>query len=229
MATTITTREISLHAITHDAVDGLFVVDRNRKITVFTEGCERICGANAASAIGSDCPRSDVMDGSPEQSRRLSGLLCPAHKILDGEIQSFRRRMNVDPSDGQRVCVETTYSPIRDERGHVSGVVGVVRDVTGVVERENDVGGVPATCAASGDDAVSDTVVERNESDGAKSGPLDQVLTSIERREILGALQRARGQRTLAARLLGISRSRLYRRMEAIGVDLTTVSRSTSH
>ena len=50
-------------------------------------------------------------------------------------------------------------------------------------------------------------------------GPLDQILTTIEKREILAALKRANGQRTLAARMLGISRSRLYRRMEALGID----------
>ena len=53
----------------------------------------------------------------------------------------------------------------------------------------------------------------------AGSRPLDEVLATIERREILHALQRADGQRTMAARLLGISRSRLYRRMEALGID----------
>ncbi|UCE58788.1 MAG: hypothetical protein JSU63_15245 [Phycisphaerales bacterium] len=52
---------------------------------------------------------------------------------------------------------------------------------------------------------------------GARS--LDEILSTIERREILGALRRANGQRTQAARLLGISRSRLYRRMEALGID----------
>ena len=53
----------------------------------------------------------------------------------------------------------------------------------------------------------------------AGDGSLDQILTTIEKREILGALRRANGQRTLAARMLGISRSRLYRRMEALGID----------
>ena len=48
---------------------------------------------------------------------------------------------------------------------------------------------------------------------------LDEILARIEKREILAALQRANGQRTLAAHLLGISRSRLYRRMEALGID----------
>jgi propionate catabolism operon transcriptional regulator len=41
----------------------------------------------------------------------------------------------------------------------------------------------------------------------------------VEKREILMALRRARGQRAQAARSLGISRSRLYRRMEALGID----------
>ena len=59
-------------------------------------------------------------------------------------------------------------------------------------------------------------------------GPLDQMLTTIERREILSALKRAKGQRTLAARLLGISRSRLYRRMEALGIDPREVGSNLS-
>lgn len=56
-------------------------------------------------------------------------------------------------------------------------------------------------------------------------GSLDQILNRIEKREIIGALQRANGQRTLAAKLLGISRSRLYRRMEALDIDPRQVAR----
>ena len=51
------------------------------------------------------------------------------------------------------------------------------------------------------------------------TGALDRILSTIEKREIVNALSRANGQRTLAAKLLGISRSRLYRRMEALGID----------
>jgi DNA-binding NtrC family response regulator len=48
---------------------------------------------------------------------------------------------------------------------------------------------------------------------------LDEYLSGIERGEIHSALERARGSRTLAARFLGISRSRLYRRMIALGIE----------
>ncbi len=57
----------------------------------------------------------------------------------------------------------------------------------------------------------------RVESSGGYS--LDEMLAGIERREILSALQRANGQRTAAAQFLRISRARLYRRMDALGID----------
>jgi DNA-binding NtrC family response regulator len=56
----------------------------------------------------------------------------------------------------------------------------------------------------------------------AEGASLDDILAGIEKREILAALDRANGQRTLAAHMLRISRSRLYRRMDALGIDPRT-------
>ncbi len=49
---------------------------------------------------------------------------------------------------------------------------------------------------------------------------LDPLLAQCEREAILRALDATHGQRNKAAQLMGNSRSRLYRRMEALGVDL---------
>jgi transcriptional regulator of acetoin/glycerol metabolism len=49
-------------------------------------------------------------------------------------------------------------------------------------------------------------------------GTLDHTLITVERAEILRALSRAGGRRSAAARILGITRSRLYRRIEALGI-----------
>jgi DNA-binding NtrC family response regulator len=46
--------------------------------------------------------------------------------------------------------------------------------------------------------------------------PLDQVLTEVERRSIERALKQARGNKSRAADLLGISRPRFYRRMKEL-------------
>ncbi len=48
--------------------------------------------------------------------------------------------------------------------------------------------------------------------------PLDDILEDVERRTILSVLEHANGKRTQAARSMKISRSRLYRRMEALGI-----------
>ncbi len=76
----------------------------------------------------------------------------------------------------------------------------------------------PDKASISVNAGVSDAVDDDGAVDDG-TGALDRILTTIERREIVNALSRANGQRTLAARLLGISRSRLYRRMEALGID----------
>jgi DNA-binding NtrC family response regulator len=52
-----------------------------------------------------------------------------------------------------------------------------------------------------------------------KSLPLDQLLEDAERRLILLALERARGNKTRAAELLSVWRPRLLRRMEALGIS----------
>lgn len=56
--------------------------------------------------------------------------------------------------------------------------------------------------------------------ESATAYKLDPLIADFERKAILRALKAAAWQRNKAARLMGISRSRLYRRMEALKIDL---------
>lgn len=47
---------------------------------------------------------------------------------------------------------------------------------------------------------------------------LRRTLVAVERREIIAALKRVNGFKSKAARSLGVSRSKLYRRMEVLGL-----------
>lgn len=108
-------------------------------------------------------------------------------------------------------------------------------DIAEAKAREDDLGETATQSIVSGPNETS-TTSECSDSGPAEGsfaspeegtdamGPLDRILTTIEKREILAALKRANGQRTLAARLLGISRSRLYRRMEALDIDPREIS-----
>ena len=55
----------------------------------------------------------------------------------------------------------------------------------------------------------------------APTGPLEERLARYERAEILAALQRCDGVASAAAEELGIGRSTLYRRMRALGIDVS--------
>ena len=49
--------------------------------------------------------------------------------------------------------------------------------------------------------------------------PLEELLAKVETEQIQLALEHSRHNRSQAARLLGLTRARLYRRMEALGID----------
>jgi len=54
------------------------------------------------------------------------------------------------------------------------------------------------------------------------------LLSTVEREHILRALQHARGNKKAAARMLGVSRRALYRRLERLGLE-STISRRGPH
>ena len=131
---------------------------------------------------------------------------------------------------------KTAYNPaglgLGFESSATTGLKGrlTMTDITDTKVREDDLRGArgpgiapephetPTACDCS-DSGLVEGISASSEEGTSVMGPLDRILTTIEKREILAALKRANGQRTLAARLLGISRSRLYRRMEALDID----------
>jgi len=58
--------------------------------------------------------------------------------------------------------------------------------------------------------------------------PLEQLLQRVEVEEIRRALDAARNNRSKAAELLGITRPRLYRRMQVLGIDRAEGDRGAS-
>lgn len=230
MTTNADATDFTLEDVLRHAVDGVFVIDRNRQVVMFSQGCERITGTDCGSVTGTSCTCFQLTDCRDEHGRPLSGALCPSQGVFAGDVSSARQRMSILHRDGRRVWIENTYSPMYDDNGQVTCVVGIMRDITNTKQKEDESQGAadPGMAGALHEGSASPGVFGSTEptnnytspEQGTDNmGPLDRILTTIERREILAALKRANGQRTLAARLLGISRSRLYRRMEALGID----------
>jgi PAS domain S-box-containing protein len=202
----------SLHELLNDTVDGVFVLDREYRVVSVSEGCERITGCDRGELLGSRCNGRGESPSAPLGDRSWVRLICPNRGFARGEPPKDTRRSLIRRQDGSEVCVETDYTPLYDASGKVSCILGVVRDITEAFRRGQLADTGPAVSGGTAPTGASD-------SSAVSDGSLDTILQGVEKREILMALRRAWGQRAQAARSLGISRSRLYRRMEALGID----------
>lgn len=235
---------MSVDRLLRNATDGVFVLDRDRQFVLFNEACERITGYKAPELVGNECLCTQALNCHDEHGRPLAATLCPVKSLFEGSADSARQRMQIRRKDGSTVWVETVYTPVHNGAGAVESVLGVMRDVSevkckedGLMEElaalrqqlENGNGKPrPGMAPASGSTTVhsegtSDPADKLAESDEASRRErallLDPALAHVERQTIRRALQAANWQRNKAARFMGISRSRLYRRMEALGID----------
>lgn len=135
---TKTSAAVVLERLMESTLDGIFVLDRERHVVFFNQACERITGfARDQLLLGSPC--QDVLDCHDEHGRSLKGILCPHRQLLDnGEMDGVRQRMRLRRSDGSHVWVETAYSPLRDQDGHVDLILGIMRDVSEDQEHEQE-------------------------------------------------------------------------------------------
>jgi PAS domain S-box-containing protein len=90
-------------------------------IETWSPACERLYGYNAPEMIGASIERLLPSGNLADLAPRLRGL-------LNGEPVSFES--TEQRKDGALVEVAVTLSPLRDERGRVTSVVSVARDIT---------------------------------------------------------------------------------------------------
>lgn len=217
---------LTLATILKYSQDGIFVIDRDRRCVLFSDACEKITGYRRSTVVGAQCRCHDITSCKDEYGRSLSGVLCPGIHVLEGILTYARQRMHIQHLDGQQIDIETSYSPIRNEKNEITHVIGIMRNLSDIAENDKALREVsrklesPPTVTIEKTVSISSKEVSLKSTGTSPSHqPLDQMLALIEKHEILAALQRSKNQRTLAARDLGISRSRLYRRMEALGID----------
>jgi transcriptional regulator with PAS, ATPase and Fis domain len=243
---------IAIQDILRHAIDGVFVLDRQRRFLLFNEACERITGYNSTDLINTECHCRDVMDCRDEYGRPLLSALCPVKSLFQGGAKSALQRMCLRRKDGSQVWVETAYTPVSPNgSGEVEFVLGIIRDISDSKMHED---GLRRQLGKACDKLREFMPAEQIDSEfglgyeepemtttgtmnmpnatpsntgptpttGANTGQslfLDPILADVEREAIRRALRAANWQRNKAAQLMGISRSRLYRRMEALGIN----------
>ena len=111
------------HAILDNLYDGVYLVDRDRKISYWNRGAERITGYCAGEVIGSRCSDNILMHVD-SRGTLLCRDLCPlAATMLDGSDHTDD--VYLQHKDGHRVSVNVRITPLRDEQGAIIGGVEV--------------------------------------------------------------------------------------------------------
>jgi PAS domain S-box-containing protein len=106
--------------------DGVYFVDRSRRITYWSRGAERLTGYRAADVLGKRC-RDRLLNHVDENGAPLCGAACPlAATMRDGQARDAPGFMH--HADGHRQPVWVRSAPLTGEDGIVTGAVEVFSD-----------------------------------------------------------------------------------------------------
>lgn len=112
--------------------DGVYIVDKHRRIIFWNRAAEEITGHLRKDVMGRCCHES-ILNHIDENGTMLCFAACPLQRsIQTGE--SIRAKVYPTHRDRHRFPVRTHIGPIRDERGEIIAGIEVFRDISGEEE-----------------------------------------------------------------------------------------------
>lgn len=109
------------------AADAVVATDRDGTIRLWNAGAQRIFGYSAEEALGQSL---DLIIPEPLRARHWKGW---RRVMQTGESRYGEGSLLSVPGlrkDGQRISLEFTIIPLKDETGAMTGMAAVMRDVT---------------------------------------------------------------------------------------------------
>lgn len=115
------TDDISFRSILDHLYDGVYFVDRERRITYWNKGAERITGYDAGEVTGRRCA-DNLLSHVDDQGCLLCYQQCPlAQTIADGQVREAE--VYLKHANGHRVPVLVRVAPLRGPDGTLVGAV----------------------------------------------------------------------------------------------------------
>jgi diguanylate cyclase (GGDEF)-like protein/PAS domain S-box-containing protein len=114
--------------------DGVYFVDRSRRILYWNRGAEHLTGYSRHEVVGRAC-HDNILCHVDQAGTCLCQGYCPLLKTIQhGEPGSAR--VFLKHKEGHRVAVDVFVMPIFDEDGHIIGGVEVFRDASAILALE---------------------------------------------------------------------------------------------
>lgn len=128
---------MSLNEIILDTMpNGLFTLDVNCRIQVWNRMMEKLTGYSAKEAIGKPCSFLKCNDSKGNKSNS-SGLEC---KLLKKSIEFIEQyECTIKAKDGERIPVLKNAKILKDNNGHLLGIVETVTDIRRLKRLEREV------------------------------------------------------------------------------------------
>jgi diguanylate cyclase (GGDEF)-like protein/PAS domain S-box-containing protein len=108
--------------------DGVYFVDRERRITYWNKGAERITGYSAEEVVGSACS-NNILVHVDALGRQLCKGPCPLAAAMAGG-RPHQTEVYLHHKLGHRLPVWVRTSPLRDADGNLIGAVEMFSDIS---------------------------------------------------------------------------------------------------
>ena len=156
--------------IVENLADGVYLVDRDRQITYWNRGAERISGYDSGKVVGHRC-YDNILGHVDAAGTSLCHTACPLAQTMDDgdprEVSIWLKH-----ADGHRKPVRVRTAPVRDASGQIIGGVETFSDDSAFLRAQDD-------AARARHDALTDELTglpNRRLFDAALAGRLENLV-----------------------------------------------------
>ena len=108
--------------------DGVYFVDRDRRITYWSKGAERITGYKSAEVLR-HCCSDNLLAHVDETGKSLCKGNCPLSFAMEDGI-ARNGEIFLHHKEGHRIPITVRTVPLRNAQGEVEGAVEIFNDIT---------------------------------------------------------------------------------------------------
>ncbi|MDE2585249.1 MAG: ABC transporter substrate-binding protein, partial [Betaproteobacteria bacterium] len=138
--------EARFRAVAENAYDVIWTMDANGRFTYVSPSVERLRGYTPEEVMAQDMAHALTPDSL---AKAADGM---AHLLRTGELLKRHWELEQPCKDGSTVWTDLILSPMKDEGGRLTGLLGITRDVTAERQLRQDLltRGVAIEAAAEG-------------------------------------------------------------------------------